>query len=243
MLRRLPLHPRIVPAGFRLTAASAACALLFPAIPAHAASVGGNAALTTDYVWRGSSQSDGHPTAQAGFKVTGASGLYGQLWGSGVDFPAVNDADTELDLVVGWSGELADDWTIDVAATHYRYPSTGTDLDWTELGATLTWRDTLWLQVAHSTDALAGGEAGTYALLGARWPLSDTLRLEAAAGHYRLDPASGYDDYTHAQVGAAWTFKAPFEMRLTLHDTDSAAERVFGDGGGSRVDAALFAAF
>ncbi len=225
------------------SAIAMAFALLVPAHEARAVTFSGNAALTTDYVWRGTSQSDGDPTVQAGVRISGDSGVYGQIWGSGVDFAAANDADTELDLIVGWSGNLSETLAIDVNATHYRYPSTTVDLDWTELNATLTWRDHYWVQVAHSNDALAGGEVGTYALVGARFPLSDTFRFEVAAGHYWLDPASGYDDYAHAQIGAVWAFKAPFEMRVTLHDTDSAAERVFGDGGGSRVEAALQASF
>lgn len=235
-LRSAIMSPRII-------AATMACVLAVAAHQARAVTLGGSAALTTDYVWRGTSQSNEDPAVQAGFKASGAGGFYAQAWASSVDFAASNDADTEVDLIVGWAGNLSDTWAIDVNATHYRYPSTSVDLDWTELNATLTWHGNYWLQVAHSNDALAGGEAGTYALAGARFPLSDTFRLEAAAGHYWLDPDSGYDDYAHVQFGAAWAFKAPFELRVTVHDTDSTAERVFGDWAGSRVEAALQASF
>ena len=51
---------------------------------AAAAAVEGNATLTSDYVWRGSSQSDGDPAAQAGVKLGTATGWYASEWGSGV---------------------------------------------------------------------------------------------------------------------------------------------------------------
>ncbi|MFB5204777.1 hypothetical protein ABGA94_01950, partial [Stenotrophomonas sp. 3diitr2024] len=46
------------------------------------------------------------------------------------------------------------------------------------LNTTLTWKQRAWLQVAHSSDALAGGHRGTYAQLGVRVPLHERVRLE-----------------------------------------------------------------
>ena len=43
-----------------------------------------NVALTTDYVWRGTSQADNGPAIQGGFDLT-AGGFYGGVWGSNVD--------------------------------------------------------------------------------------------------------------------------------------------------------------
>lgn len=209
----------------------------------HAGEFAGNAALTTDYVWRGTSQSNENPAVQAGFKFATGSGLYLQAWGSSVEFTPDSDASTEIDLVAGWAGTLSDTLALDVNLTHYLYPSTTVDLDWTEAIATLTWREGYWLQVGHSNDALASEASGTYAQIGARLPVNDQLRFEAAAGHYWLDTDGGYDDYAHLQVGAVWAFASPFELRVTLHDTDATAERVFGDWAGQRVEAALQASF
>lgn len=209
----------------------------------QASDFSGTAALTSDYVWRGTSQSNEDPAVQAGFKVAGASGLYAQVWGSSVEFAPETRASTEFDLVAGWSGALSDAWALDVNLTHYVYPSTTVDLDWTEANATVTLHDRYWLQVGHSRDALASDTAGTYAQLGARWPLTDTVRIEAAAGRYWLAGDSGYDDYTHAQLGAVWAFASPLELRVTLHDTDSSAVRAFPGLAGSRIEAALQASF
>lgn len=210
---------------------------------AGAAEVGGTAALTSDYVWRGTTQSNEDPALQAGFRAATDAGAYVQAWGSSVEFAPGTRASTEVDLVLGWAGALNDALALDINLTRYWYPSAAADLDWTEAIATLTWRDRLWFQLAHSNHALAGGEPGSYVQVGARWPLTDAVRIEAAAGHFLLDETSGYDDYTHVQLGMAWALSAPLELRLTVHDTGASAERSFGPWAGSRVEAALQAAF
>ena len=59
---------------------------------------------------------------------------------------------------------------------------------------------------------------------------------------YFLDSAYA-DSYTHGSVGVVWAFKAPFEARLTLHGTDSAAKRLFPGMAGTRAELALQASF
>lgn len=208
----------------------------------------GSAALTSDYVWRGSSQSQGDPAAQAGFKAAHRSGFYASVWGSGVEFAPETHASSELDFTVGWAGKIAPDWALDLNVLHYRYPSTTVDLNWTELNGTATYRDNYWLSLAYSNEALGSKDRGLYSQLGARFPVNDRLRFEAAVGHYFLDDV--YDrSYSHGQLSAIWAFKAPdakpkVEARLTAHATDRNAERIFGDSlAGSRVEAAIQASF
>lgn len=225
----------------------AAGLLLAASSSAGAATFNGSGAITTDYVWRGTTQTQGDPAVQASFKATADNGLYGSIWGSNVEFAPETRASSELDFTVGWSGNVADDWAFDVNLTHYRYPSTTVDLDWTEAIGTLTWKQNTWAQLGYSNDALATDEAGAYAQLGAKLPLSEQVRLEAATGYYWLDDA--YDDsYAHAQLGAVWAFKAPapdkhVELRVTAHATDRSAKTLFPELAGSRVEAALQASF
>ena len=228
-----------------ITAILAAIGLMAIGYEATAADVTGNAAIGTDYVWRGSTQTQGDPTVQAGVKVAGESGLYASIWASNVEFAQETHASSELDVTVGWSKALGEDWAIDVGAVHYRYPSTTVDLDWTELNATLIYKGNYSLSLGHSGEALGYDADGTYVLVGAKFPVSDTFRFEAAAGHYMLDDAVvARDGYTHGLVSAVWAFKAPFEARLTAHATDSNAETIFGENfAGSRVEAALQASF
>lgn len=209
---------------------------------AAAAAVEGTATLTSDYVWRGSSQSDGDPAVQAGVKLSASTGWYASAWGSGVSFRPDNGARSEFDLVAGWSGAVTPDWSVDVNLTRYVYPSATVDLDWTELNGTVTWRQRAWLQVGVSDNALAGGHGGTYAQLGARLPLGEQWRIEGAVGHYWLDSAQA-DDYLHGQLSVVWRVHGPWELRVTGHDTDGAARRLFPGNAGSRVEVAVQTSF
>lgn len=203
----------------------------------------GSAALTSDYVWRGSTQSQGDAAVQAGFRVTGDSGFYASAWGSSVEFAPETHASSELDFVVGWNGKLADDWALDANLLHYRYPATTVDLNWIELNTTLTWKDNYWLSMGWSSEALGTKQDGLYTQLGARIPLSPQLRLEAAAGWYQLQDAAG-GGYAHGQVSAVWAVAAPIELRLSGHFTDQHARDLFGDqAAGTRWEAAVQASF
>lgn len=202
----------------------------------------GNGSLTSDYVWRGSSQTREKPAVQGGLKYAYGSGLYASVWGSNVKFKPDNGASSEFDIALGWNGKLAQDWAFDVYYLRYQYPASDVPLNWNEVNAAVTWRDNYWLSVGHSTNAMASKTTGTYALLGARYPLNDTWRVEGTLARYFLDSAYA-DSYTHGSIGAVWAFQAPFEVRLTLHGTDSAAKRLFPGMAGSRVEFALQASF
>ena len=232
----------------RAPLAMAICAvagLMALASQAQATEVSGNAALTTDYVWRGSTQTQGDPAVQAGLKVASDSGLYASIWGSNVEFAPETHASSEFDFTVGWGRKLSDDWAVDVNVLHYRYPSTTVDLNWTELNSTVTYKDNYWASLGYSNEALGYDAHGTYALVGAKFPITDTLRFEANVAHYFLDDTVvAKEGYTHGLVSAVWAFKAPFELRVTAHGTDSNAKQIFGeDFAGSRVEAALQASF
>lgn len=214
------------------------CTLSVPA----AAQWSGNMALTSDYVWRGSSQTRENPAPQGGLRFTHASGLYASVWGSAVEFRPDNGARSEFDLAAGWSGKLVDDWALDLYLLRYQYPSATSRLNWNELNASATWRDNYWLAVGHSDNAMASRTRGSYLLLGARAPIAAQWRVEASVARYVLDRRYA-DSYTHGAVGVVWAFKAPFEARLTLHATDSAAKRLFPGMAGSRAELALQAAF
>jgi uncharacterized protein (TIGR02001 family) len=232
---RVPLATAVIAVGGLMAIAS----------QAKAAEVTGNAALTTDYVWRGTTQTQGDPAVQAGFKAAGDSGFYASIWGSNVEFAPETHASSELDLTVGWGKSLKDDWAVDVNVLHYRYPSTTVDLNWTELNGTVTWKGNYWASVGYSNEALGYDEAGVYTLVGAKLPVNDQFRFEAALAHYFLDDSIVAEDgYSHGQVSAIWAFNAPFEARLTAHATDSNAKAIFGDDfAGSRIEAALQASF
>ncbi|WP_245597975.1 TorF family putative porin [Ottowia thiooxydans] len=209
---------------------------------AAAAQLTGSLALTSDYVWRGSSQTREKPAIQGAVKYAHDSGLYASVWGSNVKFKPDNGATAELDIALGWNGKVAPDWALDVYFLRYQYPGAHTSLNWNEINAAVTWRDNYWISVGRSTNAMASKSTGTYALIGTRYPINDDWRVEGTLARYFLDHAYA-KSYTHGSLGVIWAFKAPFEARLTVHSTDSATKQLFPGMGGSRVEFALQASF
>lgn len=70
------------------------------------AEVSANVALTTDYIFRGISQSDEHPAIQVGFDYTHDAGVFAGVWGSTVDFDDGGQASMELDYYVGYGANI-----------------------------------------------------------------------------------------------------------------------------------------
>ena len=226
---------------FVILMAASTCALAAVS-RAHAGDVTGSATLTSDYIWRGSSQTLEKPAVQVGVKFAGQTGFYASAWGSNVEFAPELSASSEFDLAIGWAGKVGDDWTLDASVMRYVYPGTPVDLDWNELDAVVTWLDRAWLGVGYSNNAMASGANGTYVNAGVRIPVGEKLRFEVGAGHYAMSDA--LPDYSHAWASAVWAFKAPFELRLTAHATDDRAKTRFGsDFAGNRLEAALQASF
>lgn len=94
--------------------------------------VTGNIALTSDYRYRGLSQSDEGPAVQGGFDVGHESGLYAGIWASSVDFGNVTEETMEVDYYAGFSGKIVEDVSFDVGVLYYDYPQDGEFLDWHE---------------------------------------------------------------------------------------------------------------
>lgn len=82
----------------------------------------GSAAVTTDYRFRGVSQSAGDIAIQGGITVSHASGFYVGTWGSSIDLGSTY-GHTELDLFGGWTGEVTPGLTFDGGLLYYAYPN------------------------------------------------------------------------------------------------------------------------
>lgn len=101
--------------------ACAAGTVLAAAGTSSHADLSANVALTTDYVWRGVSQTDNSPALQGGVDWS-TSGFYAGVWASNVDFGSGNDADYELDWYFGGEATTASGWTIGAGFIQYYYP-------------------------------------------------------------------------------------------------------------------------
>ena len=85
-----------------------ASSMLFTAITANAAdpiTVTGSAAFTSDYMFRGVSQTSNNAAIQGAMTFTHESGAYFSLWGSNI---ASSAGGLELDTLFGYGGKAGD---------------------------------------------------------------------------------------------------------------------------------------
>ena len=87
-----------------------------------------NASLTSDYRYRGISQSRLKPALQGGVDYALPAGFYIGAWGSTIKWikDAAGDANVEIDLYGGYKGEIAKDLGYDVGVLQYVYPGAKT---------------------------------------------------------------------------------------------------------------------
>lgn len=139
------------------------------------AELSANVAVTSNYLWRGMTQTDDSPAIQAGLDYADASGFYAGTWVSNVDFGG--DEDFELDLYGGYTG-TAGDWGYDVGYIYFAYP--GAESDFSEIYASFSKGD-LSLGVA----VLATAESADF---------GDSIYLSA---DYGFDAIEGFDTAVH----------------------------------------------
>jgi uncharacterized protein (TIGR02001 family) len=101
------------------------------------AAVSANVSFTSDYIWRGMTQSDA-PAIQGGFDFEAESGFYAGIWGSNVNFN--NGAGSELDLYLGYAFEVGS-IGVDVGYISYEYIDSDPDATFDETYLGLSYGD------------------------------------------------------------------------------------------------------
>ncbi|MDR5171891.1 hypothetical protein IHQ56_08690 [Methylobacillus flagellatus] len=91
-----------------------------------------NIGLTSNYIFRGTSQSGDRPAIQGGVDYSHASGFYAGTWGSSIswladtevgDGRAYNSSSMEWDIYAGYTSEIGETGiTYDVGVNQYIYP-------------------------------------------------------------------------------------------------------------------------
>ena len=87
------------------------------------AEVTGNLGLTSDYRFRGISQSQNAPAVQGGVDYAHSSGFYIGNWNSSVSSQVyTNGSGVESDVYAGWKKDIYKGLTLDVGSYNYFYP-------------------------------------------------------------------------------------------------------------------------
>ncbi len=226
-------------------AGAAALALLTSAGAASAqdATISYNIGVTSDYVFRGFSQTDENPAVQGGIDATFGPGFYAGVWASNVDF--LDDTDAEIDIYGGYRTEAAG-FAVDLGVVGYTYAGApgGADYNYVEFKAAASRAIgpvTAGAAVYYSPDFFGvADESATYAELNAAYTTPITgLSVSGAIGEQWLDVS---DDYATWNLGATYAFAGtPLALDIRYSDTDVDSPAIPASDG--RVFATLKATF
>lgn len=154
-----------------------------------------NVGITSNYIWRGITQSDKKPAVSAGADYNHQSGFYAGTWFSTVDFG--DETDFEYDFYSGYTTEIngAD---IDFGYIYYGYQG-GEDNHFSEAFVKVSF-DNLSLAVSTLVDSQWGDSFSdlTYFEGSYTFTLPHDLSLNLHAGYYDLKDAKNYRDFSIA---------------------------------------------
>jgi uncharacterized protein (TIGR02001 family) len=225
-----------------------ACAALISLNPVSAQAESGldlpgkfsaNVALTSEYVFRGISQSNEEPTIQGGIDwAHEETGFYLGTWGSGVDF---TDASSEFDFYGGINGVTAHEMTWDLGAIYYHYPGASDDLnyDFWELAAAVGYDfDIFSLSAAlnWSPDYFGGSGDAVYTALYTTVPLPYGFTGSGSVAYQWIDDndAFGVDDYADWSLGVNYMLEG-FDLGLKYTQTSLDEPEDCADGCDARI--------
>jgi uncharacterized protein (TIGR02001 family) len=195
---------------------------------------GGSLSLTSDYVYRGLSQTEGRPAVQGALHVGSESGWSAGIWASTVNRAAGPGARSEIDLQLSKAWTLTQDWNLLLSANHYFYPNDNRaqPYEYDELVASLSYQNRLTATVSWSpnTSRFSRNEfardrtARSYELTVLQ-PLAPAWSLYGGVGHYDLKDL--FDDgYWYWNAGISYLV-GKLQMDLSHIDTDHTARRLF----------------
>jgi len=205
-------------------------------------------AFTTNYVWRGISQSDRKPAVQGyfevDFKATDWLTLYAGIWGSSISTVIANaEFDNTAGVRLSWGN-----FGLDVGALYYYYPdptflslNNSTSLNYTEFYAKPSYKFNDWLSISGTVfggDNFGNSGESAWYYSGMvtvtppiTLPAGITFSVSGEVG--RQTYSSGYkhlaflaggssanvQDYTQWNVGVDFVYKA-ITLDLRYYDTD-----------------------
>ena len=212
-----------------MTVTLAALLATTAAATASAQTIEGNVALSTNYIYRGITQTDDGPAISGGFDFADESGIYAGVWASSVDFG--DDTTMELDVYGGYAWSV-DGWDLDVGALYYGYPdspSVGGDQNFWEFygGAGHAIGPLAWdAKVSWSPDFYAESGPAFYFESGVSMEVREGITVDGHIGVSRFDdvPAADYEDY---QIGVSGTVFENVGWDLRYHKLSDDGDDAF----------------
>ncbi|HET7757490.1 MAG TPA: TorF family putative porin [Steroidobacteraceae bacterium] len=190
--------------------------------------LGGNVAVTSDYIYRGVSESDGHGALQADLHAATGAGTFAGVWASTRDRRLVPGSAGELQLYLGQRFALSSAWSATLSARADSFvgdAAAGAD-DYQELDLAFAWLDRWTLSLGAIPNAVryltyqAYGSAEYYrfgrspayvADSAVQWLLVRDLFATGGVGFYYTSgrgPGPGAaTGYAYGNAGLAWQLR------------------------------------
>lgn len=186
--------------------------------------VSGYLTFATNYIFRGISQTNNTPAAQASLTYTFlSSGIYFNLFGSNVYFTAPNGniGTVEIDTIVGISNDIGEHFNYNISFQRYNYPK-ATQLEYNEAFFIATFYFFTGT-IAYSANEYNVHKPGTYYNLAIEFPVPlkgfEDATLSLSAGHFTLPRAAGrsYNDYSAIFKKSIKNFDLALQWTNTNH--------------------------
>lgn len=200
------------------------CALTLSSFQSLAeSSVTANVAASSNYFWRGVTQTNDQAAVSGGVDFASDSGFYAGTWVSTLDFGEAASAGYEMDLYAGFAGS-AGEFGYDVGYLYYAYPDAADDIGFGEIYGALSWQ---WLSAKASYLTNAEGDATDeedmlYLELNASFTILDETELSLHLGHSSGDTIMEWygEDDSYIDYGASIS-KSGFTFGLLQTDLDA----------------------
>ena len=196
--------------------AAAASLATATAAAAEAPTIAWNVGASSDYVFRGISQTDEKPEVFGGADI--ASGMfYGGVWASNVDFG--DDTDAEIDLYAGVTPTLGI-VSANFGVIYYCYaggPSSNGYTEFKAAGSIPAGPVTLGAAVYYSPEFFGETGEATYTEANASYSPMAKLTFSGAYGHQDVEVTGDYNTWN---VGATYAFTDHVSGDLRYSDTD-----------------------
>ena len=181
------------------------------------------ATLSSDYVFRGLSQSDEHASLQLGIEAEFDNGWFVGVWGASTDLTnGGRSREREIDYYLGFLHDVSSRWAIGAAISRYTYPGSGgnVDYDYGEIAVLANFDDRAWLEIRYTDNFRGHRNHARNIELTTEWPLPGKFVMDVVGGYFDRFGDSD-SDYAHWQVGLNRPL-GRFNLDLRYHDTSRA---------------------
>ncbi len=195
-----------------------------PVVETDGLEISANVAFTSNYVWRGMTQTDDSAAVQGGADIE-YMGLYVGVWGSNISWTNDNESSLEADFYAGYANEIAG-FSYDLGFVAYTYPNLMDEMNFGEaylgLGydfgvASIGAKYSLGVSIGDTED------------LPSNWEVSASVPLPM---DFSVDAVYGdYEEYgAHYLVGVNYSYsKYDFTLAYTANDGGEAGSEAEQD--------------